>query len=67
MSRLLSWNKLHLHQAWDTPCAKGPVHDYLVEYGIGQGTKDIIDGRFDPNAAENLPEVNTWLRHHIRQ
>eukprot|EP00957_Ditylum_brightwellii_P150216 11438914-Ditylum_brightwellii.AAC.1 len=24
MSHLLSWNKLHQHQAWDTPCAKGP-------------------------------------------
>eukprot|EP00957_Ditylum_brightwellii_P084065 6391160-Ditylum_brightwellii.AAC.1 len=25
MSKLLMRNKLHLNQAWDTPCAKGPL------------------------------------------
>eukprot|EP00957_Ditylum_brightwellii_P110267 8410140-Ditylum_brightwellii.AAC.1 len=28
MSALLMRNKLHLHQAWETPCALGAIKDY---------------------------------------
>eukprot|EP00957_Ditylum_brightwellii_P184315 14039301-Ditylum_brightwellii.AAC.1 len=28
-ARLLLRNKLHLHQAWDTSCAHGPLKDYI--------------------------------------
>eukprot|EP00957_Ditylum_brightwellii_P102930 7844760-Ditylum_brightwellii.AAC.1 len=56
MSHLLFRNKLHLHQALDTLCAKGLIKDYIGEYGISQGEKDVIEGNFDPNVAANLPE-----------
>eukprot|EP00957_Ditylum_brightwellii_P191712 14594468-Ditylum_brightwellii.AAC.1 len=55
MSRLLLRNKLHLNQAWDTPCAKGPLSDYIGESGLGSGSRDILDGHFDPNKSKNLP------------
>eukprot|EP00957_Ditylum_brightwellii_P037611 2844467-Ditylum_brightwellii.AAC.1 len=32
-----------------------------------RGTKDTIEDRFDPNIANNLPEVNHWLQYHIRR
>eukprot|EP00957_Ditylum_brightwellii_P057801 4383144-Ditylum_brightwellii.AAC.1 len=65
MSHLLLRNKLHLYQAWDTPCAQGPIKDFLGEHGLGQGIKYTIEGNFDPNLAKNLPKVNQWLKHHI--
>eukprot|EP00957_Ditylum_brightwellii_P052589 3987629-Ditylum_brightwellii.AAC.1 len=64
---LLKQNKLHLHQAWDTPCARGEVKQYLGDSGLGQDAQDIIEGNFDPNIAENLPVLNHWLRHNIQQ
>eukprot|EP00957_Ditylum_brightwellii_P132015 10065763-Ditylum_brightwellii.AAC.1 len=67
MENLIARNKLHLHQAFDTPFARGPLRDYIGEYGIGQGGKDIIDGNFDPNKECHLPAVNHWLRYHIRR
>eukprot|EP00957_Ditylum_brightwellii_P129988 9914160-Ditylum_brightwellii.AAC.1 len=55
MSKLLLRNKLHLNQAWDTPCAKGPLCKYIGENGLGSGSRDILDGDVDPNKSENLP------------
>eukprot|EP00957_Ditylum_brightwellii_P105659 8057534-Ditylum_brightwellii.AAC.1 len=54
MSRLLRCNQLHLHQAWDTPFANGPLKEYSSNYGLGSGAQDILDGNFDPNVANNL-------------
>eukprot|EP00957_Ditylum_brightwellii_P155289 11821602-Ditylum_brightwellii.AAC.1 len=65
MSSLLVWNKLHLHQAWETPCTRGAIKDYLGKFGLGQGAQDILEGHFDPNLAENLPALNYWHRHNI--
>ena len=48
-ARLLLCNKLHLHQAWDTPFATGPLKEYIGDYGIGAGAQDILEGNFDPN------------------
>eukprot|EP00957_Ditylum_brightwellii_P109590 8358315-Ditylum_brightwellii.AAC.1 len=67
MEKLIARNKLHLHQAFDTSFARGPLRDYIGEYGIGQGGKDIINSNFDPNKECHLPAVNHWLRHHIRR
>eukprot|EP00957_Ditylum_brightwellii_P103509 7886698-Ditylum_brightwellii.AAC.1 len=60
-------NKLNLHQAWETPCAHGPIKNYLGHYGLGQGAQDILDNKFDPNIAANLPALNNWLCNKIRQ
>eukprot|EP00957_Ditylum_brightwellii_P149545 11388126-Ditylum_brightwellii.AAC.1 len=57
-ARLLLCNKLHLHQAWDTSCAHGPLKNNIGEYGIGSGTNNILDGNFDPNIAGSLPDIN---------
>eukprot|EP00957_Ditylum_brightwellii_P147225 11210449-Ditylum_brightwellii.AAC.1 len=65
MSTLLMQNKFHLHQAWETSCARGAIKDYLGDFGLGQGAQDILDGQFDPNLAENLPALNFWLQHNI--
>eukprot|EP00957_Ditylum_brightwellii_P097123 7396728-Ditylum_brightwellii.AAC.1 len=67
MSKLLLRNKLHLNQAWDTPCATGLLRNYIGEYGLGAGAKDIINGNFDPNKSENHPIINYWLKHNIRR
>eukprot|EP00957_Ditylum_brightwellii_P194648 14827038-Ditylum_brightwellii.AAC.1 len=67
MSRLLLHNKLHLHQVWETPCVRGPIKEYIGEYGLGIRSKDILDEMFDPNLAENLPTLNQWLKNHIRR
>eukprot|EP00957_Ditylum_brightwellii_P188373 14340507-Ditylum_brightwellii.AAC.1 len=56
MSRLLLCNKLHLYQAWDTPCATGQLKEYFGTHSLGHGAKDTIDRKFDPNVAANLPE-----------
>eukprot|EP00957_Ditylum_brightwellii_P078117 5938669-Ditylum_brightwellii.AAC.1 len=55
MTRLLCRNQLHLHQAWDTPFANGPLKEYIGDYGLGRGAQDILDGKFDHNVADNLP------------
>eukprot|EP00957_Ditylum_brightwellii_P118355 9026530-Ditylum_brightwellii.AAC.1 len=34
MARLLRRNLLHLHQAWDTPFANGPLKEYIGKYGL---------------------------------
>eukprot|EP00957_Ditylum_brightwellii_P024137 1819978-Ditylum_brightwellii.AAC.1 len=67
MSKLLLHNKLHLNKSWDSPAAKGPLHDYIGQFHTGQGVKDILKGNFDPNKSEEVHEVNYWLKHHIRQ
>eukprot|EP00957_Ditylum_brightwellii_P025308 1915101-Ditylum_brightwellii.AAC.1 len=67
MSALLKRNKLHLHQAWETPCARRAIKDYLGEYGLGHGAKEILEGNFDPNIASNMPALNHWLRHNMRR
>eukprot|EP00957_Ditylum_brightwellii_P040170 3040043-Ditylum_brightwellii.AAC.1 len=67
MAKLLLQNKLHLNQAWDTPYAKGPLREYIGENGLGLGSREILDGHFDPNKSENLPVVNYWLKHNIRR
>eukprot|EP00957_Ditylum_brightwellii_P187143 14253492-Ditylum_brightwellii.AAC.1 len=67
MSALIKGNKLHLHKAWETPCAWGVIKDYLGEYGLGHRAKEILEGKFDPNIAANMPALNHWLRHNIRR
>eukprot|EP00957_Ditylum_brightwellii_P183844 14003851-Ditylum_brightwellii.AAC.1 len=62
---VLMYNKLHLHQACDIPCARGSIKDYLGHYSIGKGAKATVEGNFDPNVASNLSEVNQWLQYHI--
>eukprot|EP00957_Ditylum_brightwellii_P184979 14087451-Ditylum_brightwellii.AAC.1 len=44
LSTLLLQNKLHLHQAWETPCAWVVIKDYLGDYGLGHGAKEILEG-----------------------
>eukprot|EP00957_Ditylum_brightwellii_P003243 247168-Ditylum_brightwellii.AAC.1 len=58
ISKLLLRNKLHVHQAWEMPCACSQIKDYIGKYGLGAGSKDILDDNFDLNVVENLPEVN---------
>eukprot|EP00957_Ditylum_brightwellii_P106919 8156944-Ditylum_brightwellii.AAC.1 len=65
--RKLSQNKLHLHQAYETPFARGPLKDYIGKYGLGAGAQEIIEGNFDPNKSKNMPAVNYWLKHHVRR
>eukprot|EP00957_Ditylum_brightwellii_P001499 116765-Ditylum_brightwellii.AAC.2 len=67
MSWLLLCNKLHLHQTWETPCARGPIKDYISNYSLGVGAQDILEGNFDTNLAENLLALKQWLKHHIRR
>eukprot|EP00957_Ditylum_brightwellii_P164003 12486959-Ditylum_brightwellii.AAC.1 len=61
MSTLLMQNKFHLHQTWETPCARGAIKDYLGDFDLGQGAQDILNGQCDLNIAENLPALNFWL------
>eukprot|EP00957_Ditylum_brightwellii_P072709 5526364-Ditylum_brightwellii.AAC.1 len=58
MQSLLLCNKLHLHQAWDTPFANGPLKDYLGTDRLGQRAQDIRDGEFNPNKADSIPAIN---------
>eukprot|EP00957_Ditylum_brightwellii_P087670 6676040-Ditylum_brightwellii.AAC.1 len=67
MEKLLSRNKLNLHQAYETPFASGPLKDYIGEYDLGAGAQEIIEGHFDPNKSKNTPAVNYWLKHHVRR
>eukprot|EP00957_Ditylum_brightwellii_P012686 959276-Ditylum_brightwellii.AAC.1 len=65
MEKLLSRKKLHLHQAYETPFASGPLKEYISEFGLGEGTQEIIEGNSDPNKSKNIPAVNYWLKHHV--
>eukprot|EP00957_Ditylum_brightwellii_P137710 10498414-Ditylum_brightwellii.AAC.1 len=49
MSVLAQWNKLHLHQAFDTPFAKKKLKDYIGEFSTSCGVQEIHDGQFHPN------------------
>eukprot|EP00957_Ditylum_brightwellii_P074451 5656879-Ditylum_brightwellii.AAC.1 len=64
ISKLLFCNKLHLNKAWEIPCAKGPLKEYIGDYGLGEGAQDVLDGNFDPNrgvAADSSIEVEITL------
>eukprot|EP00957_Ditylum_brightwellii_P131729 10046672-Ditylum_brightwellii.AAC.1 len=43
MEKLLSRNKLHLHQAYETPFVSGPLKEYIGEFGLGEGAQEIIE------------------------
>eukprot|EP00957_Ditylum_brightwellii_P112311 8563496-Ditylum_brightwellii.AAC.1 len=43
MTKLLLRSKLHLNQAWNTPCAKGPLRGYIGDCGLGPGCHDILE------------------------
>eukprot|EP00957_Ditylum_brightwellii_P109935 8385589-Ditylum_brightwellii.AAC.1 len=62
---LVRRNKLHLHQAFDTPFTKRKLKDYIGEFGMSRGAQAILDGQFDPNNFENLPTVNYWIKNNI--
>eukprot|EP00957_Ditylum_brightwellii_P065037 4933454-Ditylum_brightwellii.AAC.1 len=47
MAKLIDYNKLHLQQAFDTPFARPEIQNYIGEFGIGKGTKKIINGNFE--------------------
>eukprot|EP00957_Ditylum_brightwellii_P029293 2214169-Ditylum_brightwellii.AAC.1 len=65
MDHLITCNKLHLHQAWKTSLANGPLKENVGEYALGQGANEILEGGFDPNKSKNIPAVNYWLKHNI--
>eukprot|EP00957_Ditylum_brightwellii_P075803 5761211-Ditylum_brightwellii.AAC.1 len=67
MTNLIRQNKLHLHQAFDTPFASSPMKECIGENGTGQGAKEILEGKFNPNKFNNLPAVNYWIKHHLRR
>eukprot|EP00957_Ditylum_brightwellii_P113845 8679330-Ditylum_brightwellii.AAC.1 len=55
ITRLVSRNKLHLHQAWATPMASRPLKEYIGDFGLGSGADDIMSGNYRGNKAEDLP------------
>eukprot|EP00957_Ditylum_brightwellii_P057683 4373783-Ditylum_brightwellii.AAC.1 len=65
ISTLIAWNKLHLHQAFDTPFATKEMQNYIANFGTGKVSKEILDGKFDPNIQENLPAVNNLINNHL--
>eukprot|EP00957_Ditylum_brightwellii_P073679 5598612-Ditylum_brightwellii.AAC.1 len=67
MEKLLSRNKMHLHQAYETPFASGPLKDYIGKFGLGVRAQEIIQGNFDPNKSKNMPAVNYWLKHNVHR
>jgi hypothetical protein len=67
MEKLLSKIKLHLHQAYETLFASGPLKDYIGKFGLGVGAQEILKGHFDPNKSKNMPAVSYWLKHHVRR
>eukprot|EP00957_Ditylum_brightwellii_P060678 4606764-Ditylum_brightwellii.AAC.1 len=67
MSRLIAWNKLHLHQAFDTPFAQPEMEEYIGEFGTDDRAKKIMEGNFDSDLMENIPAVNHWIKNNIRQ
>eukprot|EP00957_Ditylum_brightwellii_P031866 2416084-Ditylum_brightwellii.AAC.1 len=62
---LVQRNKLHLHQAYDTPFAQKDMQDCIGEFGSERGAQEILDGKFDPNQFKNLPAVNFWIKHNL--
>eukprot|EP00957_Ditylum_brightwellii_P189136 14396765-Ditylum_brightwellii.AAC.1 len=66
MSTLIKRNKLHLHQAFDTPFAKKEMQDYIGENGTEQGAKEILEGHSDPNKFDSLPAVNCWIKNILK-
>eukprot|EP00957_Ditylum_brightwellii_P152609 11616430-Ditylum_brightwellii.AAC.1 len=67
MDCLITCNKLHLHQAWETPFTNGPLKEYVGEYGLGQGANEILEGDFNPNKSKNIPAMNYWQKHNIHR
>eukprot|EP00957_Ditylum_brightwellii_P057000 4319649-Ditylum_brightwellii.AAC.1 len=67
MLTLIKRNKLHLHQAFDTPFARKELQDYIGENGAEKGAKEILDRQFDPNNFNNLPAVNYWIKNNLRR
>eukprot|EP00957_Ditylum_brightwellii_P202177 15328951-Ditylum_brightwellii.AAC.1 len=65
MDHLITCNKLHSHQAWETPFVNGALKEYVGEYGLGQGANEILEGDFDPNKSKNIPAVNYWVKDNI--
>eukprot|EP00957_Ditylum_brightwellii_P162036 12336618-Ditylum_brightwellii.AAC.1 len=65
MSSLLLHNKLHLHQAWDTLFANGPLKDYLGTEELGKGAQDILNGEFNLHKADSILAINHWPKHQI--
>eukprot|EP00957_Ditylum_brightwellii_P062750 4762022-Ditylum_brightwellii.AAC.1 len=59
MTELLLRNKLHLNQAWDTPCAKGPLRDYIGDCGLGSRCHNILEGLQITD--ESTEQVNKFL------
>eukprot|EP00957_Ditylum_brightwellii_P040603 3073684-Ditylum_brightwellii.AAC.1 len=59
MHHLIERNQLHLQQAFNAT--------FMTPEITGKGTKDILAGDFDPNIQENLPTVNHWIKHHLKQ
>eukprot|EP00957_Ditylum_brightwellii_P063170 4795211-Ditylum_brightwellii.AAC.1 len=47
-TRLVSRNKLHLHQGFDTPFVQEDMLRYVGKLGTGQGAEDILNGDYDP-------------------
>eukprot|EP00957_Ditylum_brightwellii_P114905 8762873-Ditylum_brightwellii.AAC.1 len=66
MSRLIARNKLHLHQAFDTPFAQLEIHEYIGELGTNDRAKKIMEGNFGSDLMENIPAVNYWVKNNIR-
>eukprot|EP00957_Ditylum_brightwellii_P053866 4080807-Ditylum_brightwellii.AAC.1 len=66
MSTLIKRNKLHLHQAFDTPFARKELQYYIEENGTEKGAKEILEGKFDPNNFDNLPAVNYWIKNNLK-
>eukprot|EP00957_Ditylum_brightwellii_P172366 13121885-Ditylum_brightwellii.AAC.1 len=60
MAKLISQNKLHFHQVWETPFTQGLLKEYTGDYGLGKGATEIIEGNFDPNKIPPL-SVSTEL------
>eukprot|EP00957_Ditylum_brightwellii_P143206 10911596-Ditylum_brightwellii.AAC.1 len=67
MEKLLSKNKLQLHQAYETPFASGSLKDFIGKYGFGAKAQEIIEGNFDHIKSKNIPAVDCWLKHHVRR
>eukprot|EP00957_Ditylum_brightwellii_P145528 11080695-Ditylum_brightwellii.AAC.1 len=55
ITRLISRNKLHLHQAWATPMASEPLKEYIRDFVLGSGAEDIMSGNYRGDKAEDQP------------
>eukprot|EP00957_Ditylum_brightwellii_P205899 15345912-Ditylum_brightwellii.AAC.1 len=67
MLTLIKRNKLHLHQAFDTPFAKKEMQDYIGENRTEKGVKEILEGNFDPNNFDNLPAVSYGIKNNLEK